>query len=182
MNPSDFSKASKRHLRNGLVLLFVAVMMIDALPSCHLAHSKLKAELDPALDKAGLWQGTWNLFAPDVNKLNTCVTAEFTTASGRTYLWRSPDPAKMGPWTKFWNFRWLEYYDSIRNDSSEAAWPDLIAWLSQQSNVVPLGEEVISVRLFRSWGDVRVETLNAPEKYPYPNRYLFYTEDYGDDD
>jgi len=171
-----------RHARNALTILFVSVMIIDALPSCHLAHAKAKAALDPALDKSGLWQGTWNLFAPDVDKMNTCVTAEFLAASGRTYQWRSPDPAQMGPWAKFWNFRWLEYYDSIRNNSNQAAWPDLVDWLSRQPAIVPSDDEIVSVRLSRSWSYVSLDTLKNPEKYPYRERYEFYKKDYIDVD
>lgn len=155
-------------------------MAIDALPSCHLAHSEARSILDPLLDKSGLWQGPWNLFAPDVDKTNTCVAAEFTTSSGRTYQWRSPDPAKMNPWSKFWNFRWLEYYDSIRNNANKAAWPDLVAWLKRQPDVIPAAEEVISVKVFRSWSHVDVDTLGNADKYPYRERFQFYEEDRGD--
>ncbi len=163
-----------RHFRNGAVLLLVGVMAIDALPSCHLAHQRAQVRLDPLLDQTGLWQGNWNLFAPDVDKLNACLLAEFYSSDGRTYRWQSPDPAKMGPVEKFRYFRWLEYYDSVRNDNNAAAWPALLTWLVGLPEVVPPGKEIVGSKLWRAWADVSPETLRGPVLYPYRERYLIY--------
>lgn len=161
-------------VRCALVFVLVSVMCIDALPSCHRFHSEAREFLDPALDRLGLWQGPWNLFAPEVDKLNSCIVVEFRSDSGRVYRWQSPDPAKMGVVAKFRNFRWFEYYDSIRLDANAAAWPSLVAWLEARPDVVPAGERVERTRVWRAWGDVSPESLSQPDSYPFSNRYLIY--------
>ena len=56
---------SKRLLAYFLVIIpMMIIWVVDALPSYTLLHSKLKNRLDPLLDKTGLWQGDWQLFAP----------------------------------------------------------------------------------------------------------------------
>jgi hypothetical protein len=49
---------------NVFIVCFVTLGLIDATPVTSPPHARLKSAVDPLLDKTGLWQGDWRLFAP----------------------------------------------------------------------------------------------------------------------
>ena len=77
----------KKHLINTFLVVLLFLILVDATPSTSLAHQKLKDTIDPLLDVTGLWQETWQLFAPEPDKVNVKVTAHITCADGSSRFW-----------------------------------------------------------------------------------------------
>ena len=81
-------------LQSALLALFIAVIALDACPAFFRTLDRAKSAIDPLVDVTGLWHGSWQLFAPDVDKVNSRVSAEILFSDGTTVRWNSPD------WTK----------------------------------------------------------------------------------
>lgn len=89
--PSEhrLSGTLKRHLTSLLLEPWLILLLVDALPRTSLLHQRLKTWMEPFLDLTGMWQRTWQLFAPEVDKIDLRVTAEISYADVTTRLWES---------------------------------------------------------------------------------------------
>ena len=87
--------------------------------------------LDAYLDVTGLWQGNWQLFAPEPDKINVAVSADVTFSDGREVAWRSPDWRSLSAWQRFLLFREAEFIDNIRSDENAAGWPTFADYLGR---------------------------------------------------
>jgi len=137
------------------IMTVLGVFVLDAIPAYWKPHRYLQAALDPIVDITGLWQGRWTLFAP-VDKENTYLTARLYFDDGSVHFWRSPEWRAMSGWEKHVMFRQGEYFDSIRLNANQAAWPALADYLArthgQQSNE---GTLPTRVELTRHWCTVK---------------------------
>lgn len=131
--PSDHRSpgALKRRLTSVFLGAWLLLLFVDALPRTSLIHQRLKNWVDPLLDVTGLWQGTWQLFAPEADKIDVRVTAEISYADGSTRSWESPDWRNLSSWQKFVSFRSMEYYDAVRRNDNSAAWDSLVDYLTR---------------------------------------------------
>lgn len=174
-------------LKRCLTSLFLGgwllLVCVDALPRTSLLHQRLKDWVDPFLDVTGLWQGTWQLFAPAADKIDIRVTAEISYADGSSRWWESPDWRDMSSGQKFVHFRAMEYYDTVRRDENRAAWESLADYLARTvpaaggSSVKPT-----KVKLGRRWSLVPpVEVgLQRPfrERRAFQGPYLLLEKNY----
>jgi hypothetical protein len=148
----------RRVVTNAFLVALLFLFVVDALP----VEERYRAAVDPILDVSGLWQEQWRLFAPEVDKVNTRVSAEVLFADGATASWRSPDWPSLGVWQRFTKFRQMEYFDSVRLDENRGAWPPLARYLAK---TVPhpngATSPVIEVVLSRHWA-----TIPAPGSGP----------------
>ena len=69
------------------------------------------------------WQGGWQLFAPDPDKINVSITANVSFPDGREVVWRTPDWRSMSAWQRFLRFREAEFIDNVRQDRNACVWP-----------------------------------------------------------
>ncbi|MGK0187931.1 MAG: hypothetical protein ACI9R3_003722 [Verrucomicrobiales bacterium] len=120
---------------NIFIASFLAAILIDGLPQAGQFHRKLKELIDPILDATGLWQESWRLFAPEVDKENVRLSAEILYEDGSISQWTSPDWTKMSAWEKFIRFRELEFYDSIRLDVNRGAWRSFADFLARTHSI-----------------------------------------------
>ncbi len=149
-----FDNQGKRlHLTRLFIVGFLALAFIDALPVTGGLHQRAKTVIDPFLDRSGLWQDNWRLFAPDVDKVNVRVSAELVLDDGSTVRWRSPDWHLMPAWERFLKFRHMEYFDNIRSDANKDGWDGLASFLARTTQLPP-GRSVREVTLTREWADV----------------------------
>lgn len=88
----------RRLVANVVIVTFIVVITIDALPSTCTAHQRLKNTLDPALDMTGLWQEPWRLFAPEPDTINTRLSAVILFDDGSQTQWNSPDWQAFSAW------------------------------------------------------------------------------------
>lgn len=164
--------ALKRRLTSLFLGAWLLLLFVDTLPSTSLIHQRLKDKVDPFLDVTGLWQGTWQLFAPEPDKIDVRVTAEISYADGSTRTWQSPDWRDTSSWQKFVNFRAMEYFDNVRDDDNAAAWGSLADFLAR--TVPAAGGSSIKptkVKLARSWS--LVPPLEEGLHRPYRERRTF---------
>lgn len=167
-----FPTKLKRRLISAFLGAWLFVLFVDALPRTSLFHQRLKNWVDPFLDVAGLWQGSWQLFAPEVDKIDVRVTAEIAYADGSTRLWQSPDWRDVSSWQKFLNFRSMEYFDAVRNNDNSAAWESLADYLAR---TVPTADGFsvapTKVTLARTWS--LVPPIGQGLHRPYRERRAF---------
>lgn len=170
-------------MTNLLLGAWLLLVLVDALPRTSLLHQRLKNRVDPFLDVTGLWQGTWQLFAPGPDKIDVRVTAEISYADGRTRSWQSPDWRDMSGWQKFVNFRAMEYYDTVRRNENSAAWESLADYLVQ-TVPAPDGSSIkpTKVTLARRWSLVPPvkEGLHRPyrERRAFQGPYVLLEKNY----
>ncbi len=174
---------SKKHVINGFIIVVLSVMLVDALPRTSLAHQRLKDAVDPILDVTGLWQESWKLFAPEVDKVNVWITTRITYTDGSSVTRRSPDWTKMSVLDRFLRFREMEYVDSIRMDSSKRAWPSLADYMAR-TVLHPAKPELkaIEVVLTRHWAVIPPPTRGLRQarrpKFYDTGSFVFYKRSY----
>ena len=174
---------SKKHLINGFIVVVLSLILVDALPRTSLAHQRLKDAVDPILDVTGLWQESWRLFAPEVDKVNVWITARITYADGSSITRRSPDWTKMSALERFLRFREMEFVDSIRMDSSRGAWPGFADYMAR-TVLHPAKPELkaIEVVLTRQWAVVPPPMPGLEQAFPSKSEetgsFVFYTKRY----
>ena len=163
-------------LKQRLTSLFLGawlfLILVDALPRTSLLHQRLKDWVDPFLDVTGLWQGTWQLFAPSADKIDIRMSAEISYADGTTRSWHSPDWRDTSVWQKFVHFRAIEYFDTVRRNENSAAWESLADYLAR--TIPAAGGSSIKptkVKLARHWS--LVPPLEVGLHRPYRERRTF---------
>ncbi len=107
---------------------------------------------------------------------NNALSADLKLKDGSMIYWTSPDPSSWSYWNKFRQFRWNEYYDTIRLDDYEEGWSGLADWLvcEYQDSWNP----VVRVRLYRSWTYLTEDTIKVREPYPFSKRRMFFRKEY----
>lgn len=178
--PSGRARLEKAAV-NVMLVSLLTLFVIDALPASTTLHATLQQETDALLDVTGLWQGRWNLFAPEPDKVNTAISAEFTYADGSVRRWRSPDWRRLGVLRRKRLFRHMEYFDAVRQDDNDEVWGDLAQWLARTEGQASGGAFPVRVDLTRHATVIpppapglglfdRVEVGDLPEE-----RALFFT-------
>lgn len=170
----------QKSLTNSLIIGILFLIITDSLPETSLVHRHLKKTIDPFLDKVGIWQGTWQLFAPDVDKINQRFMAEITFSDQSKGVWYSPNWSQLSIKDRFLKFRQMEYYDSIYYTNNKKSWEAFANYLSRtiiadhNPNLKP-----IKIILIREWEDIPEPNRN---QYPPINsksnlnhRQKFYT-------
>ena len=173
----------KKLVINCFLLIWLLVLAIDSAPELGDWHRKIKNDLDAYLDVTGLWQGGWQLFAPDPDKVNVSITANVTFEDGREVIWRSPDWRSMSTWQRFLSFREAEYIDNIRLDNNAGAWTDFSYYLSrtvkhpEATNLKPT-----MIVLTRDWVIIPppnpINLSQFPEVPAMNRSFIFFAEDY----
>jgi hypothetical protein len=134
---------------NVLIVCFVGLGLIDATPITSATHARLKEAMDPFLDRIGLWQGDWRLFAPDPRSINVTVSARFI-GDGTSLEWSSPVWRELSLPEKFFLVRHTKFYDGLRLDQNSGAWAAFAEYLLRQ--LPPsVREGVVRLELVRSW-------------------------------
>ena len=139
-------------------------MAVDGLP----LWARRRQWIDPVVDRSGLWQGPWNLFAPEVDKINIRVGATIHFADGQITQWRSPEWQDLGAIDRLLQFREMEWVDGIRMDDNSGAWDSFSAYLAgttlhQRGGRVP----VVQVRLTRYWAAIPAPEQGLVPAEPY---------------
>jgi hypothetical protein len=124
------SSLQKRLLTPFIVALLL-LLLIDALPETGRFHRRLKDATDRLLDVTGLWQGSWQLYAPDPDRVNTRISADLVFSDGTTARWSQPDWPSLSRWRRFLLFKHMEYFDAVRLERNKGAWSGLAAFLAR---------------------------------------------------
>ena len=63
---------------SAVIVGYLGICLIDAPPAVHPHPVELVTRLDPLVDRTGLWQGSWQLFAPQPKSIDVEVSARVT--------------------------------------------------------------------------------------------------------
>lgn len=137
-----------RYLVYGVLIALGSLSIIEALPQYTLLHGKLKNIADPVLDVTGLWQGSWDLFAPTPDYVNVRVGATLFWSDGSRTFWVQPNWYEMSPGEKMLNFRRMSYFDELWRSSNSAAWEPFCEHLAK-SEGVGKSAQVTKIALFQ---------------------------------
>jgi hypothetical protein len=110
----------------GAILLMLA---IDALPS----PAGLQAAVRPLLASLGIQQGSWNLFAPEPDHVNTRLRAEIAYRDGEQRVWTSPEWRTYSAWQMFTHHRRREWLDHVTSTSAAPAWEAWCRYLARST-------------------------------------------------
>ena len=142
---------TRKFAANLVIAGFLGLSLIDATPSTSPAYQSLKEWIDPALDATGLWQESWQLFAPSPKTINPTITATMRFADGSSYIWESPRWGELTPWQKFGQVRHMKFYDRLRLNAYSSAWGPFIDYRVRQRPTVHFDKKVVRVELRRHW-------------------------------
>jgi hypothetical protein len=96
-------------------VLFCIGVLIDTTPESITWLWRAKAWVHPVLERLGLSQGDWPLFAPNPVLNNGVIVAELSDRNGNPATWTSTDWEKASVWTKFYRFRHMNYHQRLTN-------------------------------------------------------------------
>lgn len=111
------------------IAALLCILLVSGLPTFFPAQGRLREWSDDFVDALGLWQGQWQLFAPEPDKINVRVRAYVQFADGADAVWTSPDWRRLSAWEKFRFFRQGEYFDGVRQNANRGAWPALARYV-----------------------------------------------------
>lgn len=164
-------------------------MLLDGLPCALASHRRVKDFFDPFLDKAGLWQGNWQLFAPDPDHMNTWLEVVVTFTDGSKWTLKSPEWQNRSEYEKFIQGRHPKFWDAFRLDRRKAIWPFVADYAVNIAPRPKSGAKAKSVELIRHWWEVPTPAKRAEElaKYggtlppprdQFPSSHSYYTKEY----
>jgi len=175
------SSALEKTLAIPVIVGAIALFSIEGLPDLGPVHVRLRAAIRPLLYRTCTWTGSWGLYAPDVDKTNTRVSAEIFFDDGTSLVWQQPDWPSLTGWQRFVRFKQAEYFDNVRLDASREAWPGLSRALAAEaetrSGASSGGARVVRVVLTRAWADIPPPGPSGapPGAYEnFANRYAFF--------
>jgi hypothetical protein len=172
---------ARKNATNLFIVIFLGFMIVDAVPAISPMHAMAKQILDPILDATGLWQGSWQLFAPSPKSINVWITATIEFEDGSSYEWRSPRWRQLSLGEKFWLCRHTRFYENLRLDSYSEVWPAFAAYRIRQLPEPLRGKKVRRVELVRHWMTIPKPTSlwhSLPTDFRPDRRYLFYSKEY----
>ncbi len=141
----DATKRSRRRFYQCLFALIAALMIADAMPASFQWFSIPKQAARYCLQRAGLWQGEWSMFAPDPVINNGWFSADIELASGDIEHWDSPYWAEKGSLEKFRRAREMNYYNRLGLPWNLCATDDFADYLLRNSK-----SPARSIKLFKN--------------------------------
>ncbi len=133
-SPHQESEPSQRHKRRAVrffFCLFLCVLVVDAVPDELPGAGQAKWFVGPFLNRTGLWQGQWTLFAPNPKINNAWISAEVYAPDGsQSAFWNSTYWAETSTWERFSGFRHINYNNRIQTQGKRAA-DDLADFLAR---------------------------------------------------
>ncbi len=113
-------------------ILFLGILVIDTVPGTLVGAPQAKSLLSPWLNRCGLWQGQWTLFAPKPKINNSWLSAEVYAPDGtQQQFWNSTYWAETTTWERFSGFRHINYNNRIQSQGKLAA-DDLADYLARE--------------------------------------------------
>lgn len=155
------SGCRRRRLARFIFCVATCVVILDVIPPDWPGFTRPKLLLSEILNRVGLWQGQWTMFAPDPVLTNASLSAEFEHADGKITYWVSPDWKRVGTFEKFYRFRYLNFFNRVHLDNNARALKDFADFISRNESKSP----VVRLKIHRN-----SMTMLAPDDGRLPNR------------
>jgi len=144
---------------DALAAVIVVVFALDTLPCTPGAVRNL---IDPLIDTTGLWQGTWNLFAPIPDSRNHRLRADLFYPDGTHRVWNSPDWRSQSTWQRFVGHRETEFLEKISEDVNSSTWNDFVMSVARQESLrMTFPQKPVKIVLSVIWGDIPLPEADA---------------------
>lgn len=170
---------AERGVVNAFIAALLLLLLLDGLPFVPL---RIHSLVGPIVDRLGIWQTGWNMFAPTADTTNTRYFADIEYADGTVAHWNSPDWEHERGLPRFLNSRYLEYLDNAAQEASIDAWPALADHIAR---VHPGPHPQSAVRRVKIWAETaRIEEPDLwgwqprAKPYPYGKRFLLHEQEY----
>lgn len=163
--------------QNFVIITFLTLISIDSFPGESKVAVGLRRMTDPVMDKIGIWQEPWGLYAPLVDRENNWVEARvYIEGQDDPVLWRSPHWKSLNCFEKFTKSRDIEFYDRIRSKGNEPAWESYAQYLVRDYNKIMPDDTVKKIELISA--AVQTPPPEQVETKPETKRLRFYTLDF----
>ncbi len=103
---------------SAVIAAFLALIAVDGLPSLGLFHDRARRFVEPFLRATGLFQGSWTVFAPRVDRENHHLEVHIDYDTGDSRVWRSPVWSELSALDKLTRFREMEYTEQLFGNST----------------------------------------------------------------
>lgn len=110
----------KRKFVKLFIVLFAIVLVVDTGPAQFSPIPLARQWLSPVLNRLGLWQGEWPLFAPEPKLNNAWLSADIHGPDSEFRSWNSTFWFEESSWAKFYRFRHMNYEVQMPFSSPEA--------------------------------------------------------------
>lgn len=155
---------------------FVVALTVDTFPNLGPAISSTKWYFSSVLNRVGLWQGQWTLFAPNPKINNAWLAAEVYRPDRTQHeFWNSTYWAETSGWERFSGFRHINYNNRIQTQGQRAA-NDLADYLARRligPAALPVEENSLENDARESWRLVLSRSelnLSLPDDGHLPSR------------
>lgn len=161
--------------------IIVFLLCVQGFPALLPGHAALREELDTLIDGMGLWQGQWELFGPEPDKINVALVGVVEFEDGAVSEWRSPNPREYSIWEKSRRFRFTEFIDSVHQNDNSGAWPALADYIvANAEHPGGLAARPKRVSLWRLY--VMIPPPQEPlrpfaDPFPHDQKYRFYVRE-----
>jgi hypothetical protein len=157
---------------NMVIVVFLTLIVTDGIPSLGLFHDRAKDWIDPALDVLGIWQGSWTVFTPTVDRENHHIEAYLDYDPGGSVQWRTPQWRQASAWEKLVRFREMKYSEQVNATTNPAVRQAFADFLADELRPV---REAVPTSIVITYHSSFVEPpeegdyqpLPAPEEHPF---------------
>ena len=179
MEADDAPSGIRRSIIHVFVSLVLFIMATSAAPTLHPSQDIVREWLDPFVDGVGLWQGQWELFGPEADKINVAVVGIVLFADGSRAEWRHRYWHELSGPQKFRFFRFMEFTDGIRRDQNQGAWRAFAEYVVRV-RPHPTDPSVPAARVTLWRQSVVIPAPQVPlrplaDPFPMESQQLFYT-------
>jgi hypothetical protein len=122
----------RRNFARSLFALLLVIMVLDVLPWDAFPSDRPKELISELTNGSGLWQGQWTMFSPRpaVNHYWFTATA-YGPEGSEVEQWSSPYWPNESTFRKFFEFRFLNYYNRLALPKHRIATRDFAEFLSR---------------------------------------------------
>lgn len=114
------------------ILLYWGVTLIDVYPHNSVMHENADKFVDPFLNRTNLWQGRWQLFAPEIDRWNSRLECVVTWTDGTESRWTTLDWTKASMLERMRHFRRNEFLDDLTSDQGPPLWEPFSATMVRE--------------------------------------------------
>ncbi len=122
-------------------LVIASALILDVCPWWPLLN-RPKQALSSVLNRIGLCQGEWPLFAPNPIVDNGWFSADLTDKEGNRFTWNSPHWVQTNSWDRFYKFRHLNFYNRLHLLHNAPAVNDFSDYLARTISTDPKNRTV----------------------------------------
>lgn len=148
----SYLQKSRRRIIDAFATVIVVLFALDTLPC---TPDSVRGLMEPLMDSTGLWQGTWNLFAPNPDSRNHRLRADLYYPNGTHRVWSSPDWRSQSTWQRFIGHRETEFIEKISDEVNRSAWHDFAMFVARQESLrMKVPQMPITIELSVIWSDI----------------------------